>query len=279
MHHESFISEYPSVALIALDLDGTLMGSNLQISPRVCNVIKAVQRSGVITTLATGRMYSATLPFARILGIKTPLICYQGGWIQAVDGDVLYRESLPNQLATVAVSLGYEHKWHTVVYADGNIVITEKLYSETFYKQLLGHDIVVNPDLKSVVIDHTIDKILYVGKPGDIVSMAQTLDSVFASKVEVVRSHKMFIEIVPRNVNKGRALAWLASHYNIAQSAVMAIGDQENDVPMLTWAGFGVAMGNATPAAFAVADWIAPSLTEDGVAVALEKFVLNGEKL
>ena len=85
----------------------------------------------------------------------------------------------------------------------------------------------------------------------------------------------MLIEVVPRDVNKGRALAWLAEHYRIPQQAVLAIGDQENDISMLSWAGLGVAMGNAVPSAQQAADWLAPTLENDGAAVALDRFVLH----
>ena len=86
----------------------------------------------------------------------------------------------------------------------------------------------------------------------------------------------MFIEVVPLGVDKGAALAWLAQHFDIPREEVLAAGDQENDLAMIKWAGVGVAMGNATPPVQKVADWIAPPVTEDGAAVLLERFVLNG---
>ena len=269
-------SQHLSIALVALDLDGTLMGGDLQISPRVCEVVQAVQRLGIITTLATGRMYTAALPFAHRLGITAPLICYQGGWIQASGGDVLHRQTLPKMLAKSAIALGTDHNWHTVLYADGVITVEEMLYPATFYERLLGPDILVNSDLNTVLEVQTADKVLFVAEPEDIPAVAEILTSHFDGKAEVVQSHRMLIEIVPKYVNKGRALAWLASHFSIPQNAVLAIGDQENDVPMLSWAGLGIAMGNAVPAARHVADWIAPTLEDDGVAVALECFVLKG---
>ena len=276
MNNQLNIPSSHPIAMVALDLDGTLMGRDLSISPRVCKVVRAVQRAGVITTLATGRMFSATLPFARILDIERPLICYQGGWIQAIDGDVLLRKTLPNALVKSALALGRLHNWHTVLYADGTISVEEFCYSDSFYEQLLGFDIEINPDLESVLLNRTADKVLYVGEPADISAMAAILVPMFHDKAEVVQSHSMFIEIVPLNVNKGKALAWLASYYEIPRNQVMAIGDQQNDVSMLSFAGLGVAMGNAVPEALDAADWIAPELCEDGAAVALEKYILNG---
>jgi Cof subfamily protein (haloacid dehalogenase superfamily) len=263
--------------LVALDLDGTIMGGDLQISSRVCQVVETVQESGVTITLATGRMFSATLPFAQRLHIEGPLICYQGGWIQAVGGNVLHRETLPGHLAKTAVALGNRFHWHTVLYANGVITIESRRYEEDFYTRLLGPDIVIDPELEPVLESHEVDKVLYVAEPGTMPEVAKILISQFDGEAEVVQSHRMLIEVVPKNVNKGKALAWLASYYDIPQQAVLAVGDQENDVPMLLWAGLGIAMGNAVPAARRVADWIAPPLEEDGAAVALERFILKRE--
>ncbi len=264
------------IALVALDLDGTLMGGNLQIAPRVRKAVEEVQQRGIITTLATGRMFTTTLPFAESLGINAPLICYQGGWIQAPEGDVLHRTALPQKLAKSAIALGHAHNWHTVLYADGVINIEEMRYPLTFYERLLGPNAEINPDFDAVLEVHTADKVLYVAEPEKIPLMAQILNPHFDGTAEVVQSHQMFIEVVPKSVNKGQALSWLAAYYGISQQAVLAIGDQENDISMLTWAGLGIAMGNAVPAVRSVADWIAPTLESDGAGVALERFVLQG---
>jgi Cof subfamily protein (haloacid dehalogenase superfamily) len=273
------LSHSSSIELVALDLDGTLMGGDLQISSRVRDVVKSVQCLGITVTLATGRMFSTTLPFADLLGINAPLICYQGGWIQAPGGDVLQRKVLSQAIAQNAVVLGDVQNWHTVLYADGVITIKEKQYPDAFYQYLLGSNIVLNQDLGAVLDVKTADKVLYVAEPEEIPMMAEILAAHFTGKAEIVQSHRMLIEIVPIDVNKGWALAWLASHLGIQQSAVLAIGDQENDVPMLSWAGLGIAMGNAVPAARHSADWVAPTLEDDGAAVALECFVLKGSSL
>jgi len=91
----------------------------------------------------------------------------------------------------------------------------------------------------------------------------------------VVQSHAMFAEVNPLGAHKGAGLARLAESLGIQQDEVMAIGDQENDLTMLAWAGLGVAMGQASDMVKQSARWIAPSLDEDGAAVAIEKFVLG----
>jgi len=265
------------IRLVASDLDGTLMGGDQVISRRVRHAIARIQRRGITITLATGRMFCATRPFAISLGITAPLLCYQGGWIQAPGGDVLHRVPLPHQLADEAIALGRAYHWHTVLYADGTIYIEEAKYEPEFYAQLLGPDATVVPSFAAILASHQPDKVLYVADPEAIPGMGEKLRNRFSPAAEVVRSHAMFIEILPQSVNKGNALAWLAQYLDVPREEVLAIGDQENDIPMLEWAGIGVAVGNAMPAVKDVANWIAPPVEEDGAAEALERFVLGQE--
>ncbi len=251
------------------------MGADQVIRPQVRQAVAQAQAEGVIITLATGRMFSATVRFARELHVTTPLLCYQGGWIQALDGPVLRRIALPTNVAREAVALGEAQGWHFILYAEGQLFIRELLHPLSFYHGLLGSDIVVGEAWENVFAAHTVDKVLYVAEPEHIPAIATLLQSRFAGVAGIVRSHAQFIEVVPLGVDKGAALAWLAQYYGIPREAVLAAGDQENDISMIQWAGVGVAMGNATPPVKQVADWIAPPVTEDGAVAILERFVLR----
>ena len=271
------------VQLVAFDLDGTLMGADLVISPKVRDAIARTVQRGVMITLATGRMYSATAPFARSLGIHTPLICYQGGWIQglgteASPSEVLHRVTLPDALAREAIALGRTMGWHTILYADGQLFVDALRLPLSYYETYLGPDPVAAPDLAAVLRTHQPDKVLFIAEPEHISAISDELTGHFGTSADVVQSHANYIEVVPRHVNKGRALAWLAEMLGIPQEAVLAVGDQQNDLTMIRWAGSGVAMGNAVPAAKAIADWIAPSLQEDGAAAVLERYVLDSSR-
>jgi Cof subfamily protein (haloacid dehalogenase superfamily) len=264
------------IRLAAFDLDGTLMGDEREIHPRVQRAIAEAQARGVTTTLATGRMFSALLPFARQLNISAPVLAYQGGWIQRPDDpEPLYRVALPRKPAEITLTLARESDWHTVLYADGRIYLQELRESPEFYRTLLGSDFQRVDDWHEVLDTHEIDKVLFVADPTEIPAMGQRLRARLNEQAHVFRSHARFIEVVPAGVDKGQGLAWLADHLGIAQAETMAVGDQENDVAMVAWAGVGVAMGNAVPPVQAVADWIAPPLSEHGAAVALERFALR----
>ncbi len=262
------------IRLVAFDLDGTLMGGDQQISPRVRAAIADTVGRGVKVTLATGRMFSATVAYAQDLEIEMPLICYQGGWIQGLDTEVLHRVILPNRQARTALTLGRAKGWHRILYADGQLYIDEPRYPIRFYEQLLGPNPEVRPDLERVLDIHAADKVLFVAEPDRIPDMGQILSAHFGREAEVVRSHAQFIEVVPKGVDKGSALAWLAEYVNVPREATLAVGDQENDLSMIRWAGTGVAMGNATVAVQEAAAWTAPPVEEDGAAVILEQLVL-----
>ena len=91
----------------------------------------------------------------------------------------------------------------------------------------------------------------------------------------MLRSHELFTEVTPPNASKGNALAFLADHYGIAKGETIAVGDSDNDISMIRWAGLGVAMGNAAPEVIAAADRVAPSVFDDGLAAVVEEYVLR----
>jgi len=265
------------IGLVALDMDGTLMGDDLLVSPRVRRAIGGAQERGVVVTLATGRMLDFVIPFAQDLGITAPLICYQGGLIQVLDSDhPLYRATMDPGLAREVLEWQAQHRWHIVFYAGDDVFLTEQRHPKEFYHDMIGERLVFVDDLFSVLEQHEPIKFVLTAEPAEADRIEAEMRRHFEGRMEVVRSHAMFVEGNPLGVSKEDALRRLAIHLGIPQAQVMAIGDQGNDAGMIAWAGVGVAMGDGSPAAKAVADWVAPPLAEDGAAVAIERFVLEG---
>jgi Cof subfamily protein (haloacid dehalogenase superfamily) len=270
----------PAYSLLACDLDGTLMGDDTVIPIRVRSAVFAAQARGIHVTLATGRGFPETLPFAQALNIAVPIICYQGGLIRhAVTGELLFRATMPRDLVLDVIQLAHTRDWHLVVYVDDAVFIDGYRHPPSFYTDLLGLNIHRVDDLAAVIASGETDpaKFLFVAEEGDADRIYSEIETRYAQHMNVVRSHALFVEGNPLGVSKGDALRRLAGVLNVPQREVMAIGDQGNDVPMLEWAGFGVAMANASPATIAAADWIAPPLSADGAAVAIERFLLNQE--
>jgi Cof subfamily protein (haloacid dehalogenase superfamily) len=265
------------IRLLALDLDGTLMGDDMVIrSSRVRRAIAAAQERGVVVTLATGRMLDFALPFARDLGITAPLICYQGGLIQAADSDVpLYRATLEATLAREVLEWQTQCGWHLVLYADDDVFLSERRRPDAFYRAMVGERLVWVDDLWAVLEQHRPMKFIVFVEPHEADRVETELRQRLDRRMEVTRSHALIVEGNPPGVSKGDALRRLAAHLAIPQTQAMAIGDQDNDASMIAWAGVGVAMGNGSPTTKAAADWIAPSVAEDGAAVAIERFILD----
>ena len=267
------------IELVALDLDGTLIDDRMVIGEPVRRSVRRARERGVIVTIATGRMLDATVKFARELAIEAPLICYQGGLVQAPGAAApLFRATMDREvlLEVLAWRAAVDRDWHVVLYADDALFVAEQRYPEEFYRELLGQNLQWVDDLETVLEEHVPVKFLFIAEPAEADRIEATIRGRFGGRVEVVRSHANLVEGNPLGVSKGDALGRLAKHLGIDRKRVMAVGDQGNDVAMIRWAGTGVAMGNASPAAKAVADWIAPPFAEHGAAAAIERFVLRG---
>ena len=264
--------------LIALDLDGTVIDRDLVIHPDVRETIAAVQARGIHVTLATGRMFSAAMPFARELDIRAPIICYQGALVRhPLTGETLYHATMPADLAAAAVHAMLDADIFVIAYIhDVHYIAAHRAELEAY---LAFHpeenEIVVAPDLERLVARMAPTKLLFVAEPQVVERELARLSDRFGAALAIVRSHAIFGELTAPHVSKGQALAALAQSLGVAREEVMAIGDQENDLSMITWAGLGLAMGNAVPAVRAQAHAVLPSVDEAGVACALRRYVLN----
>ncbi len=265
----------PNYQLLALDLDGTLVGHDLAITPRVKTAIGRAIAAGVCVTLATGRAFQSVLPFAQELGIEAPLICYQGGLVQdPVTGSVLRQASMEPGLVHEAITLARERDLHLTVYMDDQLYLTELRWPREFYERFFGLPLRLVDNFTAAVDQHAIKFLVIADEPeADLVE--REWKEHFAGRIKIVRSHRYFVEGTSPGVSKGHALTWLAEYLGIEQARTLAIGDNDNDLDMILAAGLGVAMGNAAPEVKAVADYVAPPLEEDGAAEVIERFVLT----
>jgi len=261
--------------LLACDLDGTLVAHSGCISHRVRDALSRARERGIQIALVTGRSFQSALPYARMLHVHLPLVCYQGGLIQHPDtGDILYQASLAREMVEEAIDLSGTQGWQLILYTADKVLLSEYRYPEEIYHHMLGPTVTRVNDLKSVIDGGPI-KLTIMAAEARIPAIEAEMRRRFPSTAEIFRSHAMFVEVVPLGTSKGSALAWLADYLGVPQAQVMAIGDQDNDASMLAWAGLGVAMGNGSPQCRSVADWIAPTIDEDGSAVAIERLLLQ----
>lgn len=268
--------------ILALDLDGTVMAEGERISPAVLESLRAAEQRGVRVVLATGRADGPARRYVAQLGLTTPIICYHGAMIcDPQTGHVIHEELMPAELAARVMEWGHQRDRHLLLFADGRLWIREMRYAQEIYDRWMGLPLQERPALEQALRAGEIQRVhklidLIPESESESQSLAPAWREAFGGALQVMRSHSRFIELTPLHASKGRALAWLAQRWGVPRAQVIAVGDAENDLSMIEWAGLGVAMGQAAAYIRAAADWVAPSVEEDGVAEVVRRFVLNG---
>jgi Cof subfamily protein (haloacid dehalogenase superfamily) len=275
--------------LLACDIDETLVRFPNPPSPRVAEAIQQAVAHGVMVVLVTGRAFRRAQPVAQILGLATPIICNHGGSIRGgLDGQMIYRRTMPRALTTELVTWLQGQQVYNLVF-DGDQVYHDCLTDEVvpdFQVYTRGeqcgwaHPPGGTPppffarDLRPHVPLET-EVILSTSKSHDhLAEVYEHARARWSAQARVLFSHPFGMDTMPYS-SKSEALSWLAEHSSVVQEEVMAVGDGSNDADMLSWAGLGVAMGNGTPEAQAAADVIAPPFDQDGLAWAVERYILR----
>ncbi|MEQ8236966.1 MAG: Cof-type HAD-IIB family hydrolase [Syntrophomonadaceae bacterium] len=269
-----------AIKLVALDLDDTLLDPDLQISEICMQAIRQVKEKGIIVTISTGRMYSSARPYAMQLGLSVPLITYEGALVKhSHTGEVLYAQPVPTHLAREVMTYFKTAGIHFHSYYDDRLVMERLTREGQAYARLAGVDLVIMPDLRSALDTNQAMKIMAISdQETSLLRMEQELRERYGAKLHITRSKRHFLEVMHPEADKSRALQVMAEHFGIERQEVMAIGDSYNDVEMIAWAGIGIAMANAFPVVKQKADFITSSNQEDGVAFALQRFILDKEQ-
>ena len=283
------------IELVVLDMDGTIYGRRFPggISPRVRRAIAAVQDAGTPVTIATGRIFDFVRTVAPGLGITLPVITAQGAVIgDPVSGELLYEALITHDAARRAAKWADAEDRTTVFYLNqsgGRTRLVQNYlgasngaggregWDSATYDHWFGSPREIHDSLSDVLHDSGARplKFITVNDHAQEPDLTAALQLRFGSDVHMSRSHQLLVEGTAPTANKGHALDLLADRLGIDPASVLAIGDNENDIPMLRAAGLAVCMGQATAVVRAEADWVAPTLEEDGAAVALERFVLT----
>jgi Cof subfamily protein (haloacid dehalogenase superfamily) len=263
--------------LIATDLDGTLFDHTLDIKPRVRRALAAAQQAGHAVTLATGRMYRSARPVAESLRVEYPLICYQGALVCDAE-QVVYHRTLPLEIAQDALVFAEEQGIHVNAYVDDRLFVAEQTPEAEFYVSLSPTvQLEQVGDLKRFLTREP-TKVVFIGTEADATRLLPLATARWGNVAQVVRSHIRFVELTHPAVSKGRALLHLAESLGIPPERTLAVGDNLNDLSMIQAAGVGVAMGNSPPELQEAADWVAPPVWEEGLAAAIERFILLGKE-
>jgi len=272
------------VRMLALDIDGTLVGDDLVLRERTREAIRHAVHRGIRVSLVTGRMTGSAIRFAQSLELRDPIVGYQGALVRAMPepgrggvGRLLRHARIPAEVARDAIRWSFEHGLSPHINHVEDLVIRTDDPRVDDYSAFLGLTATRVDDLEAWVT-HPVTKVVAVGEPPGPVRLLEPTRRAFAGRAGVTVAHPRFLEFVALGTSKGEAVRWLARRHGIPLGQVLAIGDQWNDVEMLSAVGHGTAMPAAPPEVIAVARYVAPPLEEEGAAVMIESLALAGER-
>lgn len=270
------------IRLVVLDIDGTIAGESNQVRDSVKQVIKSVQAKGINVAIATGRMYKSALRFHRDVGSDMPLIAYQGAWIQDPITHTIHRhlpvsENIALKLLNYFEQDNLRHLLSVHFYVNDQLYVRELTPDSIAYGKRTQVQPIPVGDLRDILVKSAPTKILAISEDIQLIdNLLQDVRGLFSlDELYVTKSVATFFEATHPLVNKGTAVKFLAEEIlGLTAKNVMTIGDNFNDIEMLEYAGLGVAMGNAPDGVKSYSDWVAPSINEDGAAIAMSYFLL-----
>jgi len=242
--------------------DGTLQ-------PRTLTALTRARDAGLHVIVVTGRMVQSVRRFLEPAGLHDPIVCYQGAVVADADGRWLRHEPIPLALAREAIEALGEEGYGPNVYVGDELYVAKVTQAARDYASFQHLEIHEVGDLNAW-LDGPPTKLVCVGDTDALDAVEVRMKERFGSRLYISKSLPYFLEFAARGVTKGAGLDFLAAHMGFTPRAAIAFGDGENDVELVEWAAYGVAVENAHVRVKAVADWVCPSAADEGVAQVLE---------
>ena len=240
-----------------------------RLHPRTLDALRAARAAGIHVIVVTGRMMQSVRRFHEPAHLDEPVICYQGAVVADADGQWLRHEPIPLELAREVIELVQNVGFGLNCYVDDELYVAKATQGSRAYagfQDLVIHEV---GDLLEW-LDEPPTKLVCVGDPQELDGVEARMKAHFGERLYISKSLPYFLEFAAAGVTKGAGLDFLAEHMGFTREQTVAFGDGENDVELVEWGGFGVAVENAHARVKAVADWICPSAEEQGVAQVLE---------
>ncbi len=224
-------------------------------------------------TIATGRMFRSVRPYAQAAGIDDPVVCYQGAVVaDPVSGRFLLHEPIPLELAREAIAAVEAEGYPLNCYVDDELFVARHTPASESYASFQNLEVHAVGDLLAWLAEPP-TKLVAVGDPAGLDGLERRMRMHFDGRMYISKSLPYFLEFASPEVTKGSGLAFLAEHLGFAAEETVAFGDGENDVELLEWAGYGVAVENGHARVLAIADLVCPPVQEEGVAQVIEAYL------
>jgi len=265
---------------VAIDVDGTLLDSNKNLSPYTKETIQRCIANGITVCICTGRPAQTIDRFTELLGGKEfsairemPFILYNGAMVAVgATHDIIFEQALTEEAGKTLLSLGQELGSTLIAWSKHKLYVNEINARIKNYCTITQVEpiLINNPDELS---KQGITKMIWYDNVERMPALINALQAnPVCHEINYFTSNPLFLELVDKHCSKGLAIEQLIRHLGIPREETIAIGDGYNDIPMLTYAGLGIAMGNACDASKAVANAVTDTNDNDGVAKALIRY-------
>lgn len=264
--------------LLAIDMDGTLLNSNKIISKGNKLAIKKAIEKGVKVVITSGRGLKGLEKFLNEVHLRG-----EGQYLIANNGGTIYRTSdfkcisykgLKGRDLLKAHALSVEYGLNMIAYTHEDSIASEENEFTRFETEYVGNPVKIINFSTDVNDEDEITKILFSQTEEILTKKILEMPKEFYSEYNVVKTMPIVLEIMDKDCNKGYGVKVLADKLGIKKEEIMCIGDEANDIEMVTYAGLGIAMGNAISELKDLAGYVTLDNDNDGVAKAIEKFIL-----
>ncbi|MGL4772694.1 MAG: Cof-type HAD-IIB family hydrolase [Clostridium sp.] len=274
-----------AIKLICTDMDGTLLSSDHTISYENKEALKLASEKGILIAITTGRLYTSAKYYAHLIGVNGPVICSNGAFIKNIKNEeVIYTDGFTSSESLKILEILSKYNISTYFNTFDSVLSFEDfpedypfVKSNKSLPEEYKINLIVDKDIKNHLTSND-GKILKaisfsIGKSHDDLLKAKA-ELLSTGEFEVVSSGPHNFEVMKKGTSKGNAIKKLAQILGINQDEIMCIGDSENDLSMIKYAGIGVAMGNALDEVKEIATFVTDTNDNSGVGKAILK-ILN----
>ncbi len=264
------------VKAIATDLDRTLIGEDYDLSERTIATITAARAAGIHVVIVTGRMFRSVRRYCEWAGLDDLVVCYQGAVVaDPISGRFLRHVTIPLELARETIAAIEQDGFGLNCYVDDNLYVSTMTPEARRYADFQQIPIETVGDLLDW-LDKPPTKLVVIGDPEALDGLGERLRERFADRLYVSKSLPFFLEVASPEVSKGAGLGFVAEQLGFTAEETVAFGDGENDIELLDWAGYAVAVANADVRVLSRADFVCPPVNEEGVAQTIEAMLAAG---